>query len=138
MKTFNQIEEKLISLHPRSPSQRVKNQLFEKIDEQIRENNQGEEQLSAGFLSQLLILKKQAQLLSLLIATTILACSSITIKNYGRSEFTFIKATNCSPIEIVAMSNYSSSIAYYVPNLNNEHNLLTSQILRWTNYSGSN
>ncbi|MGC9034973.1 MAG: hypothetical protein ACP5K7_03940 [Verrucomicrobiia bacterium] len=137
MKELNQLEERLKSLRPRSPSQKVKTKLFERISKHQNQIDDGaaEYAIEHPFL---FLLTRQSHILSLIFVIGLLIYSSAMMKFSYKGEFPIIKQTNFSAIELVALSNQSANIAYYVPNLNNEHNLLTSQILRWTNYSGSN
>ena len=119
---MNQIEQKLRCLVPRSPSHEVKDKIFGL-------NNEG------GLST--LIVRNRLSANQFLLATCaiLLLCSMILVKLSQKNEFT--KNSNFLHIDPLALSN-QSLVAYCVPNLNNEHNLLTAQTFRWTNRLSSN
>jgi len=119
---MNQIEQKLRCLAPRSPSHEVKDKIFGLNNE-------------SGLST--LIIRNRLSANQFLLATfaIMLICSVMLLKISQKNEFT--RNGNFLHIDPLALSN-QSLVAYCVPNLNNEHNLLTGQTFRWTNRLSSN
>lgn len=131
-----ELEVMLSGLRPRSPSPEVKNAIINRINttesavnESVDINHSTALLSSSGYL--------RTVQFSSVILVVIFLCSFLITRPLTQSGFTIALSTNKYEIPASVLSN-QNLITFCVGGINNEHNILTTPLFKWTNFVISN
>jgi hypothetical protein len=130
------IETILSGLRPRSPSSEVKGAIIEKLNAPESEDSVGVGANNLPILFRTSGLQKIIEL-SPIFLVIIFLCLFLISSQQPRSGFTIALSTNKIEIPESALSN-QNLVTFYVGGQNNEHNILTTPLFKWTNLVISN